>query len=76
MSYIDHLSSFTLIYVVMVSKKKEHSNEMRTLVIKHYQNGDSQREIAAKTFLPRETIPTNYSKVQGRSAKICFRSQR
>ena len=29
---------------------------MRTLVIKHYQNGDSQREIAAKTFLSRETV--------------------
>ena len=40
----------------MIPKKKEHSNEMRTLVIKHYQNGASQREIAAKTFLPRETV--------------------
>ena len=29
---------------------------MRTLVIKHYQNDDSQREIAAKAFLPRETV--------------------
>ena len=29
---------------------------MRILVIKHYQNGDSQREIAAKTLLPRETV--------------------
>ena len=56
MSYIDHLSSFTLIYVVMVPKKKEHSNEMRTLVTNHCQNSGSQREIAAKTFLPRETV--------------------
>ena len=29
---------------------------MRTLVIKHYQHGDSQREIGAKIFLPRKTV--------------------
>ena len=29
---------------------------MHTLVIKHCQNGDFQREIAAKTFLPRDTV--------------------
>ena len=40
----------------MIPKKKENSNEMRTLVIKHYQNVDSQREIAAKAFLPREAV--------------------
>ena len=40
----------------MIPKKKENSNEMRTLVIKHYQNVDSQREIAAKAFLSREAV--------------------
>ncbi|XP_012560492.1 uncharacterized protein LOC105846365 [Hydra vulgaris] len=40
----------------MAPKKKEHCNDLRALVIQHYQNGDSQREIAAKTLLPRETV--------------------
>ena len=40
----------------MASKKKEHSNEIRTLVIKHYLNGDSQREIAKKMFLSRSIV--------------------
>lgn len=40
----------------MVPKKKEHSDDLRALVIKHHQNGDSQRAIAAKVLLPRETV--------------------
>ena len=40
----------------MASKKKEHSNEVRTLIVKHYQNGDSQREIVPKVLVPRETV--------------------
>ena len=40
----------------MTRKKKEHSNDFRTLVIRHYQNGDSLREIAAKTLLSRSTV--------------------
>ena len=40
----------------MAPKKKEHSHDLRSLVIKHYQNGDSQREISTKVLLPRETI--------------------
>ena len=39
----------------MAPKKKEHSNEVRSLIIKHYQNGDSQREIASNMLVPRET---------------------
>ena len=35
----------------MAPKKKEHSNDLRTLVIRHYHNGDSLNEIAAKTLL-------------------------
>ena len=40
----------------MVLKKKEHSNEVRSLIIKHYQNGDSQREIASNMLVPREIV--------------------
>ena len=40
----------------MVPKKKEHKNDLRNLVIQHYQNDDSQREIAAKTLLRRTAV--------------------
>ena len=40
----------------MAPKKKEHSNDLRTLVIRHYQNGDSLSGIAAKTLLSRSTV--------------------
>ena len=40
----------------MASKKKEHNNDLRNLVIHHYQNGGSQLEIAAKILLPRTTV--------------------
>lgn len=40
----------------MGPKKKEHSDDLRTLIIKHYLNGDSQREIAKKLLLSRETV--------------------
>ena len=43
------------IFFTMVPKRKEHSNDLRSLVIKYLQNGDSQRAIATKTLLPRET---------------------
>jgi transposase len=46
----------------MAPKKKEHSNDLRTLVIKHYLNGDSQREIAAKTLLSRTTVQSMIKK--------------
>ena len=36
----------------MAPKKKEHNNDLRNLGIQHYQNGDSQREIAPKALLP------------------------
>ena len=36
----------------MAPKKKEHNNDLRNLVIQHYQNGDSQQEIAPKALLP------------------------
>ena len=40
----------------MAPKKKEHNNDFRTLIIRHYRNGDSLSEIAAKTLLSRSTI--------------------
>ena len=40
----------------MVPKKKENKNDLRNLGIHHYQNSDSQREIAAKTLFPRTTV--------------------
>ena len=40
----------------MIPKEKEHSNDFRSLVIKHFQNGDSQRKTAKKTVLPREMV--------------------
>ena len=40
----------------MAPKKKEHSNDLRTLVIRHYQNGDSLSEIATKALLSRSTV--------------------
>ena len=40
----------------MVPKKKEHSTDLRVLVVQHHQNGDSQRGIAKKTLLHRETV--------------------
>ena len=39
-----------------VPKKKENNNHLTNLTIHHYQNGDSQREIPAKTLLPRTTV--------------------
>ena len=40
----------------MAPKKIENNSNLRNLVIQHYQNGDSQREIAAKTLLPRARV--------------------
>ena len=40
----------------MIRKRKEHSNDFRSRVIKHFQNGNSQRKTATKTLLPREMV--------------------
>ena len=40
----------------MAPKKKEHSNDLRTLVIRHYQNRDSLSEVTAKILLSRPTV--------------------
>ncbi|CAF1479687.1 unnamed protein product [Didymodactylos carnosus] len=46
----------------MAPKKKEHSDDLRSLVIKHHLNGDSQREIAKKVLLSRETVRSMINK--------------
>ena len=45
-----------IIFFTMVPRRKEYSNNLRSLVIKHFQNGHSQREIATKTLIFRETL--------------------
>ena len=40
----------------MAPKRKEHNNDLHSLAIKHFQDGDSQQEIVTKTLLPRETV--------------------
>ena len=51
----------------MAPKKKEYSFDMRETVIKHYLNGDSERQIAAKMLIPRSSINsiiTKYKKTK------------
>lgn len=40
----------------MAPKKKEYSNDLRETVIKHFLNGDSEREIAQKVLIPRGSV--------------------
>ena len=42
-------------------KRNKHSNDLGTLVSRHYQNGDSLREIAAKNI-----TSSIYSSIYGR----------
>ena len=37
-------------------KKKEYSNDLREVVIKHFLNGDSEREISRKVLIPRTSV--------------------
>ena len=48
----------------MAPKKKEHSNDLRTLVINHYLNGDSQREIANKNIAESTNSAIDNKEVQ------------
>ena len=36
--------------------KKEYSSDLRQLVIRHFLNGDSEREIAKKVLIPRDSV--------------------
>ena len=38
------------------TKRKEYSHNLREIVIKHFLNGDSEREIVKKVLVPRCTV--------------------
>ena len=48
-------------------KKKEYSNDLRQVVIKHFLNGDSEREIACKVLIPHSSV--NYMITKYKSMK-------
>ena len=48
-------------------KKKEYSNDLREVIIKHFLNGDSEREIACKVLIPRSLV--NYMITKYKSMK-------
>ena len=48
-------------------KKKEYSNDLREVVIKHFLNGDSQREIVCKVLILRSSV--NYTITKYKSMK-------
>ena len=65
----------------MAPKEKEYSFDMRETVIKHYLNGDSERQIATKMLIPRSSINsiiTKYKKTKcignilGRNRPLCL----
>ena len=37
-------------------KKKEYSNDLREVVIEHFSNEDSEREIACEVLIPRSSV--------------------
>ena len=37
-------------------KKKEYSNDLREVVIKHFLKGDCEREIACKVLIPHSSV--------------------
>ena len=50
-----------------IRKKKEYSNDLREGVIKHFLNEDSEREIACKLLIPRNSV--NYTITKYKSMK-------
>ena len=57
----------------MTPKKKEHSDDLRTVVHKHFLNGDSHREIAKKVLFSRETVQSSIKKtIKTRNASVTF----
>ena len=44
------------ISTLMTSKNKEHSGDIRSLVIEHFFDGDSYAMIAKKVRIPRPTV--------------------
>ena len=51
-----HFVDFLFYCTLMAPRRTEHSNEFRELIIKHYLNGDSEREIASKMFCSRNSV--------------------
>ena len=51
-----HFVDFLFYCTLMAPTRTEHSNEFRELIIKHYLNGDSEREIASKVFCSRNRV--------------------
>ena len=60
-------------------KMKEHSNDLHELVIKHFLKGDTERKIAQKVLISRNTIYSIIAKykstkcvasMQGRGRKL------
>ena len=54
--YLRILSKKIDFFFAMAPKKKDYSSDLQTFVIKHYSNGDSQREISKKVLLSRSTV--------------------
>ena len=48
-------------------KKKEYSNDLREVIIKHFLNEDSEREIACKVLIPGSSV--NYMITKYKSMK-------
>ena len=48
-------------------KKKEYSNDLREVVIKHFFNGNSEHEIACTVLIPRSSV--NYMITKYKSMK-------
>jgi transposase len=44
------------------TNRKEYSNDLREVVIKHFLNGDSERETAKKVLISRNTVHYMISK--------------
>ena len=51
-----HFVDFLFYCTLMAPTRTEHSNEFWELIIKHYLNGDSEREIASKVFCSRNSV--------------------
>ena len=44
------------IITMALKKTKEHSNDLRELVVKHFLNGKTERDIARDVFISRNTV--------------------
>ena len=42
-------------FIMTSTSEKEYSSDLRQLVIKHFLNGDSEREKAKRVLIPRDS---------------------